>query len=170
MICNTIEMLFIVNSNTFLKKMCFFPHEIFFTLIYDHFQLPNYCPFQPNFDGKFCPFFNCSLNFRAHALQLELRIPFCKISMTSIKLVKYQIFKKNYFPLKPTGRFFYFFCHWHDPKQKQNHQISTCRAKIRSTRSQRCVKYRGTIICIKRNPDVNKSDQKILHKKMSKKG
>jgi hypothetical protein len=87
--------------------------------------------------------------------------------MTSKKLVKYQIFKKITFLWNQLD---VFFCHWHDLKQKQNHQISTCRAKIRSTRSQRCVKYRGTIICIKRNPDVNTGDQKILHKKMSKKG
>ena len=31
------------------------------------------------------------------------------------------------------------------------------------------MKYRGNIICIKRNTDVNTGDQKILHKKMSKK-
>ena len=101
------------------------------------------------------------------------RIPFLKISITFIKLVKNQIFKKIYLPLKPTWRFCFFLFHWHDPKQKQNHKISTCRAKIRvllrPTKSQTCVKYRGNIICIKRNMDVNTGDLKILHKKWQQK-
>ena len=97
-------------------------------------------------------------------------IPFLKISMTFIKVLKNQIFKKIYLPFKPTWRSSFFLFHWHDPKGKQNHQISTCWAKIRSTRIQTCVKYRGNIICIKRNTDVNTGDLKILHKKMSKKG
>ena len=97
------------------------------------------------------------------------RIPFLKISMTFIKMVKNQIFKKIYLPLKPTWRSCFFLFHWHDPKWKQNHQISTCRAKIRSTQSQTCAKYRGNIICIKRYTDVNTGDLKILHKKMFKK-
>ena len=37
MISNTIEMLFIVYSNTFLQKNVFFPHVILFTLIYGPF-------------------------------------------------------------------------------------------------------------------------------------
>ena len=90
--------------------------------------------------------------------------------MTFIKVVKNQIFKKVYFPLKPTLRSYFFLFYSHDPKPKQNHQISSSRAKTRSTRSQACVKYRGNIICIKRNTDVNTGDLKILHKKMSKKG
>ena len=73
-------------------------------------------------------------------------IPFLKMSMTFIKEVKNQ-----------------------KPNPKQNHQISISRAKIRSTQSQTCVKYRGNIICIKRNTDVNTGDLKILHKKMPKK-
>ena len=97
-------------------------------------------------------------------------ILFLKMSMTFIKVVRNQIFKKVYFPLKPTWHSCFFIFHSYDPKQKQNHQISIIRAKIRSTQSQTCVKYRGFIICIKRNTDVNTGDLKILHKKMSKKG
>ena len=91
-----------------------------------------------------------------------------KIFMTFIKVVKNQIFKKVHLPLKPTWSSCFFLFHRQDPKQKQNHQISTLRANIRSTQSQTCVKYRGNIICIKRNTDVNTGDLKILHKKMSK--
>ena len=90
--------------------------------------------------------------------------------MTFIKVVKNLIFKKVYFPLKPTWRSCFFLFYLHKPKPKQNHQISVSRAKIRSTRSQACVKYRGFIICIKRNTDVNTGDLKILHKKMSRHG
>ena len=218
MISNTIEMLFIVYSITFLQKKCVFPHVRYFTLIYG--------PFYPDFDEIFCCFFKCSLNCLAHALQLDLNkvwynnfvnfqlqsmsskierafektinmflssfcrfylyhdffctyfltlkknyfiysiftkfmwwIPFKKISMTVIKSVKNQIFKKVYLPLKPTWRSCFFLFHSHDPKPKQNHQISISRAKIRSTQSQTCVK---------RNTDVNTGDLKILHKKMSK--
>ena len=70
-------------------------------------------------------------------------------------MVKNQIFKKVYLPLKPTWRSCFFLFHSHDPKPKLNHQISSTRAKTRSTRSQACVKYMGNIICIKRNTDVN---------------
>ena len=72
--------------------------------------------------------------------------------------------KKIYFPLKPTWRSCFFLFHSHDPKPKQNHQISISRAKIRSTQSQTYVKCRGFIICIKRNTDVNTGDLKTLHK------
>ena len=92
-------------------------------------------------------------------------ILFFEMSMTFIKVVKNQIFKKVYLPLKPTWRSCFFLFHSHDQKQKQNHQISSSRAKTRSTRSQTCVKYKGNIICIKRNTDVNTGDLKILHKK-----
>ena len=85
---------------------------------------------------------------------------------TVIKLVKNLIFKKVYLPLKPTWRSCFFLFHSHNPKPKQNHQISRSRAKTRSTRSHGCVKYRGNIICIKRNTDVNTGDLKILHKKI----
>ena len=51
------------------------------------------------------------------------------------------------------------------PKPKQNHQIACSRAKTKSRQSQACEKYRGIIICIKRNTDVNTGNQKILHKK-----
>ena len=88
--------------------------------------------------------------------------------MTVIKVIKNKIFKKVYLPLKPTGRSCFFLFHSHDQKPKQNHQISSSRAKTRSTRSQTCVKYRGNIICIKRNTDVNTGNLKILHKKIIK--
>ena len=81
-------------------------------------------------------------------------IPFLKMSMTFIKVVKNQIFKKVYLPLKPTWRSCFFLFHSHDPKPKQNHQISISRAKIRSTGSQTCVKYRGNIIFIKGIPKL----------------
>ena len=72
MIFNTIERLFIVYSNTFLQKKCVFSSCKEFYIDLWSFQLPNNCPFWPYFYGKFCCFFKCSLNFRAHALQLEL--------------------------------------------------------------------------------------------------
>ena len=67
--------------------------------------------------------------------------------------------------MKPTGRYCFCLFHWPDPTPKRNHQIAISRAKIKSRQSQTCVKYRGNIICIKRNTDVNTSDLKILHKK-----
>ena len=91
------------------------------------------------------------------------------MSMTFIKVVKNKIFKKVYLPLKPTWHSCFFLFHLHDPKPKQNQQVSSSRAKIRSRRSQTCVKYRGNIICSKRNTDVNTGDLKLLHKTMSKK-
>ena len=78
-------MLFIVYINTFLQKNVFFPHDFFFILIYGHFLLPNYCPFELNFDGKFCLFFKRLLNFRTHALHLELN----KVLYTNF--VKFQL-------------------------------------------------------------------------------
>ena len=60
----------------------------------------------------------------------------------------------------------YFFAfHSYNPKQKQNPQIASSRAKARSPRSQTCVKYRGIIIFIKRNIIVSTGDRKICHKK-----
>ena len=85
--------------------------------------------------------------------------------MTFIKVVKNLIFKKIYLPFKPTWHSCFFLFHWHDQKWKQNHQISTCWAKIRSTQIRTCVKYRGNIICIKRNTDVNTGDLKHFRKK-----
>ena len=75
-------------------------------------------------------------------------------------------FQKNLPSLETNLTLLFFLFHWHDPKQKQNHQISACREKIRSTRSQTCVKYRGNIICIKRNTDVNTSDLKNVQKRL----
>ena len=43
--------------------------------------------------------------------------------------------------------------------------MARSRAKTRSTQSPTCMKYRGIIIFIKRNSDVNTGDLKILHKK-----
>ena len=80
------------------------------------------------------------------------------------------LFYREMLGLKPTWRSCFFLFHLHDPKPKQNHQISISKAKIRSTQSQTYVKYRGNIMCIKRNTDVSTGDLKILHKKMSKKG
>ena len=72
--------------------------------------------------------------------------------------------------MKPTCRYFFCIFHSNDPKPKQNHQIASNRAKTRPRQSQTCVKYRGIIICIEGNTDVNTSDMKILYKKMSKYG
>ena len=38
--------------------------------------------------------------------------------------------------------------------------MASSRAKTRSTQSQQCEKYRGILICIKRNTDVNTGDIK----------
>ena len=67
--------------------------------------------------------------------------------------------------MKPTGRYCFCLFHSHDQKPKRNHQIAISRVKKRSRQSQTCVKYRGIIICIKRNTDPNTSDMRILHKK-----
>ena len=93
-----------------------------------------------------------------------------KMSMPFIKEVKNQIFKKIYLSFETNLTLLFFLFHLHDPKPKQKHQISISRAKIRSTQSQTFVKYRGNIICIKRNTDVNTGDLKILCKNMPKKG
>ena len=66
--------------------------------------------------------------------------------------------------MKPTWRYCFCLFHSHNPKPKRNHQIASSRAKKRSRRSQKCVKYRGIIMCIKRNPGVNTSDLKLLQK------
>ena len=94
---------------------------------------------------------------------------FLKISMTAIKVVKNQIFKKS-LPFLETNLMLlsFFLFHSHDPKPKQNHQIAISRAKTRSTQNETCVKCRGNIICIRRNTYVNTGDLKILHKKMFK--
>ena len=70
--------------------------------------------------------------------------------------------------MKPTWRFCFCLFHSHDPKPKRTHQKASIRAKTKSRQSETCVKYRGIIICIKRNTDLNTSDLKILYKKMSK--
>ena len=67
--------------------------------------------------------------------------------------------------MKSTGRYCFRLFHSHDPKPKQTYQIASSRAKTKSRQSQACVKYRGNIIWIRRNTDVNTSDLKILHKK-----
>ena len=81
-----------------------------------------------------------------------------------------KIFKKVYLLLKPIWHFLLFLFHSHDPKPKQNHQISSSRGKTRPTRSQACVKYRGNKICIKRNTDVNTGYLKNTSQKMFKYG
>ena len=88
------------------------------------------------------------------------RIPFQKILKTVINLVKNEIFKKVYLPLKPTWRSCFFSFLLARPKPKAEPPNSSRSAKTRSTQSQACVKYMGNIICIKRNTDVNKSDLK----------
>ena len=65
--------------------------------------------------------------------------------------------------MKPTWRYYFCLSHSHNPKPKRNHQIASNRAKTRSRRSETCVKYRGIIICIKRNTDVKTRDLKILY-------
>ena len=67
--------------------------------------------------------------------------------------------------MKPNGRDCFFLFQSHDPKPKRNHQIASSKAMRKSRQSQTCVKYRGNIIWIRRNTDVNTSDMKIFHKK-----
>ena len=64
--------------------------------------------------------------------------------------------------MKPIWRYSFWRFHLHNPKQKQNHQKASSRAKKISTRSQTCVKYRGIIFINKRNSDVNTGDLKIF--------
>ena len=68
--------------------------------------------------------------------------------------------------MKPTWRYCFCLFHSNDPKPKRIIQIASNRAKTRPRQSQICVKYRGIIICIERNRDVNTSDLKILYKKV----
>ena len=72
MISNTTEIFFIVYCNKLLHKICFFSSckKIYF--IYDPFSCLINVFFAPYFYGKFCHFFKCLLNFRAHNLQLKL--------------------------------------------------------------------------------------------------
>ena len=85
-----------------------------------------------------------------------------------IQVVKNLIFQKSLTSHETNWTLLFLSFYSHEQKPKRNHQIASSRAKTRSRRSQACVKYRGIIICIKRNTDVNTSDLKILHKKMSK--
>ena len=60
----------------------------------------------------------------------------------------------------------FFFCFTYTTQnQSRTTKISFSRAKMRSIQSQKCVKYRGIILCIKGNTDVNTDDLKILHEK-----
>ena len=128
--------------------------------------LSSFCQLNLNRDFS-CTFFLIKKNYYLTLIFTKFMwlIQLKKISKTVIKSVKNQIFINVYLPLKPSCRSCFFLFHSHDPKPKQNQQISSTWAKIRSTRSQACVKYRGNIICIKRNTDVNTGDLKILHKK-----
>ena len=82
----------------------------------------------------------------------------------TVKKVPKKLRKKK-LSMNPTWRYSFLVFHLLDPQPKRIHQIASNRAKTRSTRSQTCVKYRGIIIFIKRNSDVNTSDLKLLHKK-----
>ena len=93
-----------------------------------------------------------------------LWIPFFKYQWLSKKWLRLR-FSKKLLPLNLTWRYCFFLFYSHDPKQKKNHQISSSRAKPRSTQSQTCVMHKGNIICNKRNTDGNTGDLKILHKK-----
>ena len=70
--------------------------------------------------------------------------------------------------MKPTWRYSFLFFYSYNPKQKRNHQMTSSGVKTKLTQIQTCVKYRGIIICIKRNTIVDTGDLKILHKEMSK--
>ena len=72
--------------------------------------------------------------------------------------------------MKPIWPYCFCLFHSHDPKPMRNHQIPSSRTKTRSRRSQTCVKHRGIVIFITRNSDVNRSDLKLIHNKMSKEG
>ena len=66
--------------------------------------------------------------------------------------------------MKPIWIHSFLVFHSYNPKQKRSHRMASSRVKTRSTQSQTCVKYRGIIICIKRNTDVNTGDLKKLQK------
>ena len=53
------------------------------------------------------------------------------------EVVKNQIFKKIYVSFKLTWRYRFFLFHLHNPKPKQNHEISSSRDKI-NTKSDMC--------------------------------
>ena len=72
--------------------------------------------------------------------------------------------------MKPTKRYSFLLFLSHNPPKRFNHQMASSRAKARSTQSETCMMYRGIIIWINKNSDVNTGYLKILYKKMSKLG
>ena len=81
-----------------------------------------------------------------------------------IKVVKNQTFQKSLTSHETNQTILFLSLTSQDPKPKWNHQIVSSRAKTKSRQSQTFVNYRGNIIWIKRNTDVNKSDLIKLHK------
>ena len=83
-------------------------------------------------------FFHFLFTVNIHSIYVMITI--CYLSMTVIRRVKPRFSEKNYLPLKPTWCFGFFLFHSQDQKTKQNYQISSSRAKTRSTPSQTCGK------------------------------
>ena len=85
--------------------------------------------------------------------------------MTVIKVVKILIFQKSLTCHETNLTLLFLSFSLERPKNKAE---SSNRAKTGPRQSQTCGKYRGIIICIERNTDLNTSDLKKLYKKMSK--
>ena len=83
------------------------------------------------------------------------------IAMTLIKKVKNHFFpKKNYFLWNQLDSTVFRFFTRTTQNKKQNQLMASSRAKTWSTWSQKCVKYRGNNMFMKRNSDVNTGDLK----------
>ena len=125
-ICNTIEMLFIVYSNTFLQKMCFFLMKFFLHWFLVIFSCLIIALFSLILMENFDLFFKCSLSFRAHALHLELN----KVWYTNFVKIQLQIMsskiewafeertKNVLVPILPIPTLKYFFCTFFYLQQK----------------------------------------------------
>ena len=99
MISNITGRLFIIHSNAFLQKKCVFPHVRNFTLIYGPFSCLIDVLVGTILIENYVWFFKCSLNFRAHALQIELNKVgynnFAKFRLQSMSSKIEQAFKKT---------------------------------------------------------------------------
>ena len=100
--------------------MCFCSHVRNFTLICGPFNCIIFIFFLPNFYEKKCNCLNCSLNFIAHALQLELNkigyTNFVKFRLQSISSKIERAFKKMtklvFVFILPTQTLLSFFLHF----------------------------------------------------------
>ena len=87
--------------------------------------------------------------------------------MTVIKVLKIICFRKVQPHMKPTGHYCFFsFSLAQQKKPSRTHKIASHRAKTRSALCQTWLKYRGNIIFIRKNTEVNIGDQKLLNEKI----